>query len=152
MERHTSENSSVPASELGRDKEETNRAVVVGPEMSGESEWNVVTMPQGQHVGRLGWSASKGRPELLEAYRQASSCLRHWNLSIDIEVWRTFEWLEDRPLGMHQFLDQQDMDFFVESGREDFPLAAVAMVYLRVVLYTDVCHEFVSVTGYIVCI
>ena len=45
MERPTSENSSVPASELGRDKEETNRAVVVGPEMSGESEWNVVTMP-----------------------------------------------------------------------------------------------------------
>ena len=44
-------------------------------EIQGDSNLNVVSEPQGQHVGRLGWLASKGRPELLESYRMHSSAL-----------------------------------------------------------------------------
>ncbi|MEE2752733.1 MAG: hypothetical protein VX910_02030 [Candidatus Latescibacterota bacterium] len=116
-------------------------------EVSGESTWNVVSAPQGQHVGRLGWLASKGRPELMESYRMHSSALLHWSEPLNISLRRTFMWLRDHPLDMHQFIDKRDVSLYEESGRSDFPLA---LLYLRVIMFTDACHEWVSVTGYLI--
>ena len=60
---------------------------------------------------------------------------------------RTFMWLNLNPLDMHQFINSIDVSLFVDSGRPDFPLA---VVYLRIILFTDACHEWISVTGYVI--
>ena len=113
--------------------------------MDGTSNWNVVSEEQGSHVGRLGWLASKSRPELTEGYRQLASGLRHWNRDLDMLLWRVYEWLSDNPLDMHQFIVELDNGAWKESNRSDFPLCCI---WLRLVLFTDASHEWISVTGY----
>ena len=116
-------------------------------EIQGDGGINVVSAAQGQHVGRLGWLAAKCRPELLESYRHHSSALHHWTPELDTTLHRTFMWLSLNPLDMHQFINSTDISLYMDSGRPDFPLA---VVYLRIILFTDACHEWISVTGYLI--
>ena len=98
-------------------------------------------------VGQIGWLGTKHRPELTEPYRTFSSGLYHWTPELDQALYRTFKWLSVNELHMHQYLDARDWDEFIPSGRGDFQLA---LVYMRIVMFTDASHEWVSVTGYII--
>ena len=56
-------------------------------------------------------------------------------------------WLDANPLAMHGFIDERDTMLYQKSDRSDYTLA---LVFLRIVMYTDACHEWTSVTGYVI--
>ena len=79
-----------------------------------------------------------------------SASILRWTRKLDRSLRRVYLWLEANRYDMHQFIDHRDL--LLESSTEPSQRSdyTVALVYLRLLLFTDACHEYVSVVGYIV--
>ena len=107
----------------------SSRMPMTGNDVTGETQHTL--------IGQLGWLASKGHPELCEAYRVHASAIRNWSNTWDESLRRVYLWIKNNPLEMHHFIDRRDFvsdTAFKGSGRTDYTIQAR---YLVLCLFTD---------------